>query len=167
MTETVDSLRSTISQIQNSVVRAAAQDLLYYAGITGEFAGRSPSNADAPPRRPVCKPIDYDTLRRAKDQSSLDALRRHCTFVEERIDERYIHSVVYLPSGYCEPLKAAFEGVVRALEAPPETGSRKFVVEYKGARFETTKRQLARRAQLRAMCQTDGALRVRAPRMPH
>ena len=32
MTETVASLQGTISQIQNSIVRAAAQQLLYYAG---------------------------------------------------------------------------------------------------------------------------------------
>jgi hypothetical protein len=51
--------------------------------ITGEFAGRSPSNAHASPNRPLYKPADYDDLRAAaNDRAAFDAFRRRCKLVE-------------------------------------------------------------------------------------
>jgi hypothetical protein len=134
--------------------------------ITGEFAGRSPSNADAMLRRPVCKANDYDDLRRVSDQAALDALRRRCKFVEGRVDQDYVHKAAYLPAGYCDVLKDAFERLLREFEDqeldPDFRGI--FVFEYKGSRFRSSTPRLARQAQLTATCQPDGSLRISAPR---
>src|SRR5262245_37327294 len=68
--------------------------------ITGEFAGRSPSNADASLHRPVCRPGDYEDLRAAaNDRAAFDAFRRRCKLVEGTIDGTQVHSTAYLPQG--------------------------------------------------------------------
>ncbi len=60
--------------------------------ITGEFAGRSPSNADAPLQRPICKPSDYDDLRAAaNDRAAFDAFRRRCRLVEGVSMRTHVH----------------------------------------------------------------------------
>lgn len=133
--------------------------------ITGEFAGRSPSNADAALNRPICKPSDYDDLRAAaNDRAAFDAFRRRCKLVEGKIDDTHVHSTSYLPHGYCETLKAAFETALRE-HVYGGTG-RDVIIDYKGSRYASTKGNLARNAQLQVTCQSDGALRVSAPRKP-
>ena len=77
------------------------------------------------------------------------------------MDETHVHSTAYLPEGYCERLKTAFEEalVERVYTAPPSL-TRNLVIEYKGSRFESTSLELARGARMEATCQDDGALRV-------
>jgi hypothetical protein len=134
--------------------------------ITGEFAGRSPSNADAPPNRPICKPGDYDDLRAAtNDRAAFDAFRRRCNLVEGVVDETHIHVTAYLPSGYCEILKAAFDGVMAEHVYATPANPKPFI-EYKGSRSTATGRTLARNAKLRTTCRDDGSLRISAPREP-
>lgn len=134
--------------------------------ITGEFAGRSPSNADAALDRPICRPSDYDDLRAAaNDRAAFDAFRRRCKLVEGKLDGTHVHSTAYLPPGYCERLKAAFEKVLaERIYAEPASPTPDMIIEYKGSQFRTTGRQLARGARMEATCQDDGALRVSAPR---
>ena len=122
--------------------------------ITGEFAGRSPSNADAALNRPVCRPSDYDDLRAAaNDRATFDAFHRRCKLVEGKIDETHVHSTAYLPHGYCETLKTAFE---TAMNKHRTTG----LIEYKGARSQVP----GNWAQLQATCREDGSLQISAPR---
>jgi hypothetical protein len=134
--------------------------------ITGEFAGRSPSNADAALNRPICKPSDYDDLRAAaNDRAAFDAFRRRCKLVEGTIDATHVHSTAYLPHGYCETLKTAFETVLaERIYAESGNPTRELIIEYKGSRSESTDRLLARGAQLRTTCRDDGSLRISAPR---
>jgi len=134
--------------------------------ITGEFAGRSPSNADAALNRPICKPSDYDDLKAAaNDRAAFDAFRQRCKLVEGTTDGTHVHSTAYLPPGYCETLKTAFETVLtERVYAAPTNPTRMLIIEYKGSRYESTNRQLARGAQLQAICQDDDSLRVSAPR---
>ena len=133
--------------------------------ITGEFAGRSPSNADAALNRPVCKPDDYDDLRAAaNDRTAFDAFRRRCKLVEGKIDDTHVHSIAYLPRGYCEVLKTAFAKVLAERVYAPGTPSRELIIDYKGSRYEGTRGTLARNAQLQATCQDDGSLWISAPR---
>jgi hypothetical protein len=137
--------------------------------ITGEFAGRSPSNADAALNRPICKPEDYDDLRAAaNDRVAFDAFRRRCKLVEGTKDDTHVHSTAYLPNGYCELLKAAFETIlaehIHHDPMEPTYLTRELIIEYKGSRYASTDRQLARWAQLKATCLDDGALRISAPR---
>lgn len=113
--------------------------------ITGEFAGRSPSNADAALHRPVCRPDDYEDLRAAaNDRAAFDAFRRRCKLVEGAIDATHVHSTAYLPPGYCEKLKEKLKGA------------------FEKALAERV--YLARGAGLEVTCQDDGAIRVSAPR---
>jgi hypothetical protein len=134
--------------------------------ITGEFAGRSPSNADAALDRPICRPSDYDDLRAAaNDRDAFDAFRRRCKLVEGKIDGTHVHSTAYLPRGYCEGLKAAFEkALAERVYAEQASPTPDLIIEYKGSRLRTTRRQLARGAGMDVTCQDDGALRVSAPR---
>ena len=113
--------------------------------ITGEFAGRSPSNADAALNRPICRSGDYDDLRAAAtDRDAFDAFRRRCRLVEEKLDETQVHSIAYLPQGYCERLKTAFEKVLaERIYTEPASPMVDLIIEYKGSRFQTTSRQLA------------------------
>jgi hypothetical protein len=134
--------------------------------ITGEFAGQSPSNADANLNRPVCRSADYDELRAAaNDRRALDAFRRKCKFVETKIDQTHVHGIAYLPVGYCTIIKNAVDKeVLSRINEEPAHFVRGLTIEYKGAVFESTDRLLARRAGLEAKCQEDGSLRVSAPR---
>ena len=134
--------------------------------ITGEFAGRSPSNADAALHRPVCRPGDYEDLRAAaNDRGAFDAFHRRCKLVEGTIDGTHVHSTAHLPQGYCERLKSAFEkALAEQVYAEPASPTPDVIIEYKGSRFRTTKRQLARGAGMKVTCQDDGAIRVSAPR---
>jgi hypothetical protein len=137
--------------------------------ITGEFAGRSPSNADAQPQRPICKPSDYDDLRAAaNDRAAFDAFRRRCHLVETKVDSTHVHGTVYLPSGYCEALKNVFDKMMATeVYAAAEEKGEWVVFEHKGSRYEATRRTLARRAQIKSSCQADGSLRISAPRKPN
>jgi hypothetical protein len=135
--------------------------------ITGEFAGRNPSQADARPTRPICKPSDYDFLRAAAhDGAALDAFRRRCKLTELSVDNTHIHSIAYLPAGSCETLKDAFEKVLaEQVYAVPTTAPGDDVIfEYKGSRYAGTDRRLARGARLQLACHAEGSLRVSAPR---
>lgn len=134
--------------------------------ITGEFAGRKPSQVDAELHRPVCRPSDYDDLRAAAtDAAAFDAIRRRCKFTEGKIDATEVYNIAYLPPGYCETLKTAFERVLvdQVYDAPPDSGDL-VVIEYKGSRYLGSGRGLARRARLHATCESDGSLRVSASR---
>lgn len=132
--------------------------------ITGEFAGRSPSNADAALHRPVCKPGDYDQLRAAaEDKAAFDAFRRKCKLVEGRIDDAYVYSTAYLPHGYCETLKGA---MVAALDTilGSENSTNLVILNYKGSRHLSNTADLARHADLEVKCLNDGALMIRTSR---
>jgi hypothetical protein len=135
--------------------------------ITGEFAGRRPSQADAALNRPVCKPADYDDLRAAaSDQAAFDAFRRRCKFVEVTKDDTDVHGTAYLPRGYCEILKSAFEAMLaeRVYADANDVRSDELAFEYKGSRYSATRLRLARGARLKTTCLDDGSLRVSAPR---
>jgi hypothetical protein len=135
--------------------------------ITGEFAGRNPSQADARPTRPICKPSDYDHLRAAaNDTAALDAFRRRCKLTEGTVDDTHVYSTAYLPAGYCEALKAAFEKVLaeQVYAVPIGSPGDDVIFEYKGSRYAGTSRRLARGARLQLVCRADGALRISAPR---
>ncbi len=134
--------------------------------ITGEFAGRSPSNEYALPTRRACKPSDYDDLRAAaNDPAAFDAFRKRCKLVEGLVDAVHVHGTAYLPPGYCETLKAAFDRMLveQVYSVPPEAG-RMLIFEYKGSRYGGSRRDLARVAKLQSSCREDGSLRVSAPR---
>ena len=136
--------------------------------ITGEFAGRRPSNADAVFDRRICGPRDYDVLRAAaNDTAAFDAFHRSCSLVEAKLDETHVHASAYLPGGYCEMLKIAFEAALaeRVHAIPRDVPGDGVLIEYKGSRFLGTGRSLARDGQLQAMCQPDGSLRISAPRV--
>jgi hypothetical protein len=134
--------------------------------ITGEFAGRRPSNADAKLDRPVCRPDDYRDLRAAADdQFAFDAFHRRCQLVEHKTDNTHVHETAYLPLGYCETLKAALETMLaERVYAERLRSSDIVMIEYKGSRFEGSGLRLARGARLQAKCQDDGSLRISAPR---
>jgi hypothetical protein len=134
--------------------------------ITGEFAGRSPSNADALASRRACKPSDYDDLRAAaNDRVAFDAFRKRCRLVEGLVDATHTHGTAYLPRGYCEALKAAFDRMlVEQIYSVPADAGDLVIFEYKGSRYEGSRRDLARGAKLESSCRDDGSLRVSAPR---
>src|SRR4029450_11281766 len=106
--------------------------------ITGEFAGRKPSQVDADLHRPVCRPGDYYDLRAAaNDRDAFDALHRRCDFVEARVDATHLHSIAYLPNGYCEILKEAFQTMLAQEVYSVPSGARAgLVLDYKGSRLE-------------------------------
>jgi hypothetical protein len=135
--------------------------------ITGEFAGRSPSQVGG--LRPVCKPADYDDLRAAASNSTaFYKFQQRCKFTDDRIDATHVHSIAYLPMGYCATLKAAFETFMaeQIYMTPPGLGSWSDWVsfEYKGSRYGASSRYLARGANLHATCDADGSLHLSAPR---
>jgi hypothetical protein len=131
--------------------------------ITGEFAGRSPSNADAPLDRRVCKPADYDDLRAAaNDRAAFDAFRRRCKLAEGTLDDTHVYITAYLPHGYCETLKSALEAALQEHVYGAEDSY--VTVEYKGSRYSSNRGYLARQARLEPACLGDGALRISAPR---
>ena len=136
--------------------------------IAGEFAGRRPSQADiAGLNRPVCKPADYDDLRAAaNDQAALDAFHRKCKFVEVKRDDTHVHGTAFVPRGYCEILKNAFEAMLaeRVFADANDVRSDELAFEYKGSRYSATRLRLAHGARLKPMCLDDGSLRVSAPR---
>jgi hypothetical protein len=116
--------------------------------ITGEFAGRRPSQAEAPPQRPVCRPNDYDDLRAAANNTAaFDALHRRCKFVEVKINETHVVGTAFLPSGYCETLKRAYDDMlarhVYAVTDEPQKWSVEF--EYKGSRYLFDERAVGER----------------------
>jgi hypothetical protein len=127
--------------------------------ITGEFAGRGPSNADAALSRPVCKAGDYDELRAVTSQSDLDALRRKCRLVATQRDAKHVYATAYLPPGTCLALKSAFESVLAVHVKSKELGDI-VVFEYKGSRYNASARNLTRKVSFDAVCEDDGALRV-------
>jgi hypothetical protein len=134
--------------------------------ITGEFAGRRPSQVEAHFDRAACGPADFADLRAAaNDTATFDAIRRRCKFTEAKIDATHVHIIAYLPSGYCETLKAAFEAVLadQVYGAPRDTTDL-VAIDYKGTYYLGSGRALARGAQLEARCQEEGSLRVSAPR---
>jgi hypothetical protein len=133
--------------------------------ITGEFAGRRPSQTDFIPMRPVCKPSDCATLRAAAhDTAAFDAFYKRCNLIESTIDETQVHSIAHLPPGYCDTLKTAFEdALAKEVYGPPRAGDW-VEIEYKGSRYRGTRRALARGAHLQAACLADGFLRISAPR---
>ena len=133
----------------------------------GEFAGRGPSQVDASPTRPICRPSDFHDLRAAaSDQAAFDELRRRCRLIETKGDDTHVHAVMYLPTGYCETLKNAFDAMlVDQVYGPPRNAHPDDVrFEYKGSLFHASRRALARGARLESKCAADGALRVSAPR---
>jgi hypothetical protein len=135
--------------------------------ITGEFAGRSPSQVGG--LRPVCRPADYDDLRAAADNSTaFYKFQQRCKFTDDTIDATHVHSVAYLPMGYCATLKTAFETFMaeQIYRTPPDVGSWTDWVsfEYKGSRYGSSRRALARGADLQARCDADGSLHLSAPR---
>lgn len=139
--------------------------------ITGEFANRSPSQVDAHLDRPVCLPKDYEDLRAAaNDPLAFDALRRRCKFTEGKIDPTEVHSIAYLPAGYCERLRSALETVLAdEIYAVPRGTKPGLIIEYKGSRLGIgggSEREIVRHAQLRSTCHSDGSLRVSAPHKP-
>lgn len=135
--------------------------------IVGEFAGRRISQVDAPLQRPVCRPDDYADLRAtANDPEAFDAFHRRCKFVEVKVDETHVVGTAFLPSGYCETLKRAYDNMlaerVYAVTDEPQKWSVEF--EYKGSRYYSTSGPLARGAQLQTKCNDDGSLSISAPR---
>lgn len=134
--------------------------------ITGEFAGRRPSNADAALNRPACKPSDYDQLRAAaNDTAAFDAFHRKCKLVEGRLDNEYVSSTAYLPEGYCEPLRDAVRAaLINILDHQDRTTS--IIINYKGSRFLVTRVDLIRAAVLEVTCQDGGALILKTQRKP-
>jgi len=137
--------------------------------ITGEFAGRRPSQADIVPNRPACRPNDYDDLRTAKnDTVAFDALNQRCQLVQVIVDKTYVHAIAHLPTGYCETLKSVFETeFAKHIYQAPSNAGPEIIIEYKGSRSVTSgNREMARAARVETICQDDGALRVSTPRKP-
>ena len=135
--------------------------------ITGEFAGRRPSQVDASMTRPVCRGSDYDDLRAAANDSvAFDELHRRCQWIEFVKDSTHIHATAYLPPGYCKILKSAFDAMMLdQVYGPPRHPNREEVkFEYKGSLYFSTVRTLVSTARIASSCGADGALRVSAPR---
>jgi hypothetical protein len=135
--------------------------------ITGEFAGRRPSQADALPSRAVCRPDDYTDLRAAaNDTALLDALRRRCKFVDVKVNDTHVVGTAYLPAGYCETLKRAYDNMLAERVYAVTDDSQKHWVEfeYKGSRYLANDGALVRGAQLQTKCNDDGSLSISAPR---
>jgi len=136
--------------------------------IIGEFGGRTRANNDSDAlKRRICQPSDYDELREAaKDNATMIAFHRRCRLVEGKIDSTHFHHISYLPVGYCETLKSAFEAMLAAHVYPVPIDSRDgLIFVYKGLRLAlgTGDRELLRGAGLEAKCRDDGALQVSAP----
>jgi hypothetical protein len=137
--------------------------------IIGEFGGRTrANNDDGALKRRICQPGDYDDLREAaKDNATLIAFHRRCRLIEWKSDSTHIYDIAYLPSGYCERLKTAFDAMLAVhVYSVPSTSRDWLSFEYKGLRLEmgAGDRELIRRAGLVATCQSDGSLQVSAPR---
>jgi hypothetical protein len=133
--------------------------------VTGEFAGRSRSHVDAPPKRRICKPDDFVALTRsALDDAAMDDFRRLCRPVESSLDATHAISIAYLPKGYCGSIKKAFETILEEQVFGAAIRGDILVVEYKGARFEGSGRDLLKQASLQATCEPDGSLRITGPR---
>jgi hypothetical protein len=134
--------------------------------ITGEFAGRTPSNVDAVATRRICQPSDYADLRAAtNDRAAFDAFHRRCHLIEERIDVSQVHAIARLPENYCEKLKDVFDRMMAEhINTVSPSAGPWIVFAYKGARYESNSRILARGAHLQSSCQDDGSLRISAPR---
>ena len=135
--------------------------------IIGEFAGRRPSQADALPSRPVCRPDDYTDLRAAaNDTALLDALPRRCKFVDVKVNDTHVVGTAYLPAGYCETLKRAYDNMLAERVYAVTDDSQKHWVEfeYKGSRYLANNGALVRGARLQTSCNDDGSLSISAPR---
>lgn len=136
--------------------------------ITGEYAGRRPSQVMAPLHRPACKPADFEDLKRAAaDKSAFDAIAKRCKLAASTYDDKDVHVTAYLPPGDCERLKTAFENMLteHVYPSPPSGMHPEDVTfEYKGSFYSGSGRTLAWGARLRATCHQDGSLRVSAPR---
>jgi hypothetical protein len=136
--------------VVGSVIRTA---------ITGEFDGRSSARGDYINRR-VCQPDDYEALKVAvKDYATLLAFAARCKFIEfivDRSDGRNVQmeGIAYLPLGYCDTLKLAFERVLAESVEATAHGSR------------VGKRYLLESADFVTSCQKDGSLHVSAKRKP-
>jgi hypothetical protein len=142
--------------------------------IIGEFGGRTRANTDATLHKRICQPADYNALREAaKDNASLIAFHRQCDLIETKVDRTdsrnvRIDSIAYLPSGYCEPLKAAFELVLAEnVHAVPRGSVRPLIVRHKDLSSEniSINRELLRSAKILASCRSDGSLYVSATRV--
>jgi hypothetical protein len=137
--------------------------------ITGEFAGRRPSQADAVLDRRPCTPADYDDLRAAADNTAaFDRFHQRCRLTEAKRAGDRVHVFAYLPAGYCETLKAAFEKTLeeRVYKNPPEDQLVKdwVSIEYKGSKYGGTRRLVARGGKIRASCEFGGVLRISGSR---
>jgi hypothetical protein len=132
--------------------------------VIGEFGGRTVASENTILGQRICRLRDYDDLRKAaKDNKTLIAFRRECDLVESRSDKSHVHSTVYLPTGYCEKLKNAFEAMLAKTYAQPEGP---LDIEHNEMRYKIMAHNLdmIRRAKLRATCDQDGALVVSAPK---
>jgi hypothetical protein len=137
--------------------------------ITGEFAGRSPSQADAVLDRRPCLPADYDDLRAAaNDKEAFDRFHQRCRLTEAKLVGDRVHVFASLPEGYCETLKGAFEKAMedRVYKGPPEDAlwNDWVAIEYKGSKYGGTRRSLARGGQIHASCEPGGVLRISGSR---
>jgi hypothetical protein len=136
--------------------------------IIGEFGGRTRANTDGTLNKPICQPSDYDYLREAaRDNTTLIAFHRRCRLIEWKYDNTQVYSIAYVPRGYCETLRTAFELMLSAhVYHVPSTSRDWLVFEYKGLRLEmgAADREMIRRARLQARCEDDGSLHISAPR---
>jgi hypothetical protein len=135
--------------------------------IIGEFAGRNPSQPDAQPTRPVCRANDFEDLRATgKDNASFDAFRRRCKVVEVKKNDTHVVGTAYLPAGHCDMLKQAYDKMLAEHVNLQWVDDNERVIDftYKGARYASTGRVLAKRAQLQTNCNADGSLSVSTAR---
>jgi len=133
--------------------------------ISGEFAGRRSPNVVAMRVLPTCKPSDYERLLSERnDPAALDRFYLSCTVVEFDVDDTHIRAVSYLPSGYCDVLKSAFEAFLKEILYSSHHRDDLIRYEYKGAHYAGSRGSLARRAQLTASCHGDGSLQISAVR---
>ena len=72
----------------------------------------------------------------------------------------------FLPSGYCETLKRAYDNMLaeRVYAVTDDTQKHWVEFEYKGSRYSSNSGALARGAQLQTKCNDNGSLSVSALR---
>jgi len=131
-----------------------------WTAINGEFGGWSPSRSGDHTNRRICLPDDYEALKVAvKDYATLLAFNARCKLIEFIVDQSdarnvRMESIAYLPLGYCNTLRVAFERVLAESVEATARGSR-------GAN-----RYLLDSADFVTSCQKDGSLHVSAKRKP-
>lgn len=82
------------------------------------------------------------------------------------MNDAHVVGTAYLPLGRCETLKQAYDEMLAKHVNLEWVDDKERVIDfvYKGARYASTSRTLAKNAQLQTKCNDDGSLSISAAR---